>query len=148
MTISKQENYRVKYDKKKLTIKQNVFVSSTGNSDEFNLIPRGGAQVTPDDEGGGGPIPIDELEQAVGKGITLNANSGQELERVSRYPIRGRVGLRCNPVVAGAGRASATMVAMAGSKFGVTLDEARSLLTKHTFVSGLHHAEITPGVQF
>ena len=30
------------------------------------------------------------------------------------------------------------MVAMAGSKFGVTLDEARSLLTKHSFVSGLH----------
>ena len=81
---------------------------------------------------------LDELEQAVGKGITLNANSGQELERVGSYPSQGRVGLRCNPVVAGAGRASATMVATAGSKFGVTLDEARSLLNKHVFVSGLH----------
>ena len=62
----------MKYDKKKLTIKQNVFVSSTGNSDEFNLIPRGGAQVTPDDEGGAvGPIPIDELEQAVKRASSL-----------------------------------------------------------------------------
>ncbi|MCA9777089.1 MAG: hypothetical protein KC800_10245, partial [Candidatus Eremiobacteraeota bacterium] len=61
----------MEYDKKKLTIKQNVFVASTGNSDEFNLIPRGGAQVTPDDEGGGGMVPMDRLEEAAKFGSNL-----------------------------------------------------------------------------
>ena len=80
----------------------------------------------------------EELEHAASSGVTVNANSEQELERLSESPVRGKVGLRCNPAVAGAARASATMVATAGSKFGVTLEEARAALQKHPFVSGLH----------
>lgn len=70
-TVVTLESDAMSYDNKKLKITQNVFISSTGNSDEFNLIPRGGAQVTPDDEGGGGPIPTGKLEEAAKIGSDL-----------------------------------------------------------------------------
>lgn len=46
----------------KIKIKGNVFVESSVNSDEFNFIPRGGAE---EDPGGGGLIPQSELPTAV-----------------------------------------------------------------------------------
>jgi diaminopimelate decarboxylase len=79
-----------------------------------------------------------ELRRAVESGIAINSNSALELERLSTLQPRGRVGLRCNPMVAGSERATDTMVATRGSKFGVSLDEAQLLLRRYPFVNGLH----------
>lgn len=79
-----------------------------------------------------------EIADAVAVGYTLNANSGIELERIACLDGKTKIGLRCNPAVAGTDRESATMVAIAGSKFGVDLASVDSLLERHRFVSGLH----------
>lgn len=79
-----------------------------------------------------------ELAQACLLGITINANSAAELARLESLQPRGRVGLRINPAVAQADRACATMVATPDSKFGVPLEQARTLLARYSWLSGLH----------
>lgn len=79
-----------------------------------------------------------ELRAAVDSRICLNANSRLELERLAALGASGRVGLRCNPAVADSERASPTMVAVKGSKFGVEMEEAAELLREFRFVNGLH----------
>lgn len=79
-----------------------------------------------------------ELLGVSGEGITVNVNSGSELERVAKLNLSGPVGLRINPMVAESDRESATMVATARSKFGVPLNLARPLLDRFQQVTGLH----------
>lgn len=81
---------------------------------------------------------VQELKEAVSMGVTINANSELELQRLSDLKPRGRVGLRCNPGVIAAARATATSTAAPGSKFGVEQREAEELLKRYPFVSGLH----------
>ncbi|WP_431950693.1 diaminopimelate decarboxylase [Actinacidiphila sp. bgisy167] len=66
----------------------------------------------------------DELREALGLGIALNADNAQELARLDRLVPPGTtsapLGLRVNPQV-GAGRIGAMSTATATSKFGVAL---------------------------
>lgn len=80
----------------------------------------------------------DELRFALAKGFVVNANSGSELGKVRELGKAHRLGLRCNPASVGKERESATMVATAGSKFGVALSEVPELLQEFSQVTGLH----------
>lgn len=79
-----------------------------------------------------------ELSYALGQNIVINANSYAELDRLDKLSAGGRIGLRCNPAVAGIARESATMVAIPGSKFGVLCDNVVGELRRRPWVSGLH----------
>ena len=79
-----------------------------------------------------------ELTSAASKGFVINANSRLEVQRVRELGLKPRLGLRCNPVSVDSRRASTTMVATKGSKFGVPLTEAESVLSDYPEISGLH----------
>jgi diaminopimelate decarboxylase len=87
----------------------------------------------------------EELELALGLGVGVNASSLRELDRIAEiYPevaSTSRVGLRINPET-GQGTIAATSVAVAHSKFGVSLRERRAAITQafseHPWLTGLH----------
>ncbi len=81
----------------------------------------------------------DELRRALELGVWLNADHAGELARLEALgaPGRAKIGLRVNPQV-GDGAIAFTSTVGRASKFGVPLDEARSLLARYPFVTGLH----------
>ncbi len=83
-----------------------------------------------------------ELSHALHLGVRINANSWAELERIeallASQSSRSQIGLRLNPVIAGSERESATMVATAGSKFGLLAPQVEAALARFPFLSGLH----------
>lgn len=85
-----------------------------------------------------------ELAQALSLGISINADSFEELHRISQLissNCRSRVGLRVNPEV-GAGSIQQTSVATSGSKFGepIKANESRivAAFDRFPWLSGLH----------
>lgn len=88
-----------------------------------------------------------ELAFALERGVTVNANALEELERIAdllaehpEWASRARIGLRVNPLV-GAGRITATSVSDTRSKFGVPLTrgaEIGAALRAHSWLTGLH----------
>ena len=88
-----------------------------------------------------------EIAFALSRGVILNVDNFQELERVSEAIVLAggaggaRVGVRINPQV-GAGSIAATSTATATSKFGITLDENRDALlaafARYPWLRGLH----------
>ncbi len=87
-----------------------------------------------------------ELAFALKKGIRINADSLEELERIKALHAAGNsngtVGLRVNPTV-GSGSIAATSVATRGSRFGVSLDDGGEAAVVEAFKScpwlcGLH----------
>lgn len=88
---------------------------------------------------------LKELELALSLGIGVNANTLNELERISRLydalSSRSRVGIRINPQI-GVGQIEATSVAVSNSKFGVPLGECRlalhRALSEYPWLTGLH----------
>ncbi|HKG45852.1 MAG TPA: hypothetical protein VKB02_03940 [Pyrinomonadaceae bacterium] len=86
-----------------------------------------------------------ELEIALKLGITINANSLRELDRIntlySALGSRSQVGVRINPET-GMGGIVATSVAVERSKFGVSLRESRAALhrafSEYPWLRGLH----------
>jgi diaminopimelate decarboxylase len=87
----------------------------------------------------------EELEQALVKGVHINADSFPELDRIAalrrRVPSRSTVGIRLNPQV-GTGRILSTSVAGKYSKFGIPLNENRTRLVeyfrKYDWLKGVH----------
>ena len=87
----------------------------------------------------------EEIALILARGIHLNADSFEELERIDRILAgatpRGPVGLRINPQI-GAGRIEATSVAGAYSKFGVPLRERRAEILaafkRYPWLRGVH----------
>lgn len=79
-----------------------------------------------------------ELAYALRRGFVINANSYAELDRLESLGASGRMGLRCNPAVADITRDTATMVAVAGSKFGVPMEGLTRELQRRPWVNGLH----------
>lgn len=85
-----------------------------------------------------------ELKQALKLGVSINADSFEELDRINQIigpDFSSKVGLRINPEV-GAGRISQTSVATSNSKFGEPL-KGNSLAIINAFerfpwLSGLH----------
>nr|WP_281720800.1 diaminopimelate decarboxylase [Nitrosomonas nitrosa] len=85
-----------------------------------------------------------ELRQALRLGVSINADSFEELERINQIIESGfssKVGLRINPEV-GSGRISQTSVATINSKFGESLKENKRAIIKSfehfPWLSGLH----------
>ena len=87
-----------------------------------------------------------EIRFALDKGVHLNVDNFQELERVAGYVAAygepaGAVGLRINPVV-GAGAIQSTSVAGATSKFGVPVNECRADIldayARHPWLTAMH----------
>ena len=79
-----------------------------------------------------------ELTEALEKGVVINANSYAELDRIEVLGVSGRIGLRCNPAVVNAQREATTMVAIPGSKFGVSMEKLVGELSRRPWVKGLH----------
>ena len=88
----------------------------------------------------------DELAFALQKGIHINADSIDELNRIAALRAigsdHGSVGLRVNPMV-GSGSIAATSVAARGSRFGVALDDKGKAAVveafkAHKWLCGLH----------
>lgn len=87
----------------------------------------------------------DDLRLALDRGVLLNLDSLQELERVRGLVGDGRppgpIGLRVNPDV-GAGRIASTSTAVAGSKFGIDLAPHRQRIVDaflaHPWLRALH----------
>ena len=87
----------------------------------------------------------DELAYALRTGVGINANSLDELARIAELrgtrSATGRIGLRVNPEI-GAGAIAETSVAVARSKFGVSLKERRDAIVAafagHPWLTGLH----------
>ncbi len=87
----------------------------------------------------------DELDRALGRGIYLNADNFDELDRIDAAvaqidgPIRA--GLRLNPLV-GSGDIEATSVSNRGSKFGLPLGPNRASILeafdRYEWLRGLH----------
>lgn len=86
-----------------------------------------------------------DIATALDKGVSLNADNLQELERIDEY-LKGRstnslIGLRINPQV-GTGSIAATSTAGAWSKFGVPLheahDEIRDAFLHYPWLNALH----------
>lgn len=88
---------------------------------------------------------VDDLRQALDRGVLLHLDSMDELDRVLRIldggAPRGPVGFRVNPDV-GPGAIAATSTAMAGSKFGVDLAAERQRVvdafTRWPWLRALH----------
>ncbi len=90
---------------------------------------------------------VDELRQAFVRGVLVNLDNLQELERVDRLVADGVVtlpetgcGLRINPQV-GAGEHELTSVATRHSKFGVPLvdtPELADILVRTEWLTGVH----------
>jgi diaminopimelate decarboxylase len=86
-----------------------------------------------------------ELEVALKLGITINANSLAELDRINTLHValgsRSQAGVRINPET-GMGAIAATSVAVQRSKFGVSLRESRAALqrafSEYPWLTGLH----------
>ncbi|MGA2404151.1 MAG: diaminopimelate decarboxylase, partial [Syntrophobacteraceae bacterium] len=86
----------------------------------------------------------EELEGALAMGVLINANSLDELHRISdiiqeRFPV-SRIGLRINPRV-GAGTIKTTSVATDRSWFGVPLEQADRIVAAfrhYPWLAGLH----------
>lgn len=86
-----------------------------------------------------------DIEFALEKGIYLNADCFEELERLDEILKEGkydspRIGLRINPVI-GEGKISTTSVAGKTSKFGEPLtrdDEIRRAYQHYPWLSGVH----------
>ena len=87
-----------------------------------------------------------ELVFALLKGIHINADSLDELDRIAAFidagSAHGSIGLRVNPMV-GSGSIAATSVAARGSRFGVALDDGGKAAVVMAFKSypwlcGLH----------
>lgn len=76
-----------------------------------------------------------DMERAKELDVVLNANSVSEVQRLVRYGVPSRFGLRCNPLV---GREATTMVATEKSKFGVPIVQAREVLRTNELINGLH----------
>lgn len=82
---------------------------------------------------------IDELNQALELGLWLNADNEVELDRLEALgaPRNARIGVRVNPQI-GTGAIAFTSTVGRASKFGVPLDQARTLIERYPFVTGLH----------
>jgi diaminopimelate decarboxylase len=86
---------------------------------------------------------VDELTFALERGIHLNLDNFDELERVRQLNPTGmgHVGLRVNPQV-GSGSISMTSVAGRISKFGIPIEANRQRLldafARHSWLDGLH----------
>lgn len=88
---------------------------------------------------------LNELELALRMGVSINANSLDELKRIESLfrltDSRSRVGIRVNPEI-GAGTIETTSVAAKHSKFGVSLSLNRSALMRafadYPWLNGLH----------
>jgi len=86
-----------------------------------------------------------EIAFALSRGVILNVDNLQELERVAgavaEGPTDSLVSLRINPQV-GEGTIASTSTASATSKFGITLAEHRAAIleafAKHAWLRGLH----------
>jgi len=86
-----------------------------------------------------------EIGEAVRRGILINANSFNELQRIDAellaQPTTSKIGLRINPDV-GSGTIAHTSVANQASKFGVALDAHRQRIVhafqRYRWLSGLH----------
>jgi diaminopimelate decarboxylase len=81
----------------------------------------------------------DELREALSLGITINVDHAGELARLAAAGATraNRIGLRVNPMV-GVGTIAQTSTVGRSSKFGVSMDDARSLVAAYPFVTGLH----------
>ena len=87
----------------------------------------------------------DEIREALQRGVYLNADNFDELERIAaarrNCPSTSRVGLRINAMV-GAGTIEQTSVAASDSKFGVPLLSDRKKIlaafAEYGWLSGLH----------
>ncbi|MEO0443987.1 MAG: diaminopimelate decarboxylase [Pseudomonadota bacterium] len=87
---------------------------------------------------------IEEIQFALNKGIHINLDNFDELERVSALhsgDMRGHVGFRVNPQIGG-GKIAITSVATQLSKFGVPLQANEAALlqaySKYPWLDGLH----------
>lgn len=82
---------------------------------------------------------LEELRRSIELGIRINADSAAELARLASLgaTTEHRVGLRVNPMV-GVGTIAQTSTVGRSSKFGVSLDQARELVAKYPFITGLH----------
>jgi len=87
----------------------------------------------------------EELEDALKKGVYLNADSFEELDRIGEIlqniKSNSAIGLRINPQV-GPGRIKSTSVADGISKFGIPLAQNREKILqcylKHPWLQGMH----------
>jgi diaminopimelate decarboxylase len=88
---------------------------------------------------------VEEINQALGMGVYLNADNFDELHRIAAaLPLlntSSKVGLRINAMVGG-GTIQHTSVSVSGSKFGVPIvtDQRRIIdaFAEHEWLSGLH----------
>ena len=88
---------------------------------------------------------VEELVRALDLGVTINANSLSEIDRIAKLVedqhSNSRVGIRINPET-GEGTIAATSVAVKGSKFGVSLQENRTTLARtlhqYPWLTGIH----------
>lgn len=89
---------------------------------------------------------FDELRFAISKGIHINVDSFEELDRIDEIINKGygsdsRIGMRINPQV-GEGEIGITSVAGEYSKFGIPLgdnkDEVIKRFIQHDYLKGLH----------
>jgi diaminopimelate decarboxylase len=84
---------------------------------------------------------IPELEDAISRGVRVNADTLGELDRIAALGPTGHIGLRINPVVSGA-RISTTFTGGATSKFGVRLDQSREAIVaayrRFPWLDGMH----------
>ena len=87
----------------------------------------------------------DEVNFALAEGIGINANSIEELNRISQAtPLSNsssRIGIRINPEI-GSGSIDSTSVAVVNSKFGVPLSTQRDhllkIISECRWLSGIH----------
>lgn len=86
----------------------------------------------------------DELACALARGVRINADNLDEVERIAALlraaPSGSRIGLRINPELA-EGRIALTSVGHRGSKFGVAISARREIaaaFARHPFLTGLH----------
>ena len=86
-----------------------------------------------------------ELGIALKKGVLINANSFQELDRIATHPELkqsiSKIGIRVNPQI-GKGKILSTSVGDTKSKFGVPLQESKQQLItyykKYDWLIGIH----------
>ncbi len=88
---------------------------------------------------------VRELDEALSRGVHINADSLEELKRIERLPARhhsgSRIGIRINPQI-GEGSIATTSVASMASKFGVPLKEKRAGVLEafraYPWLTGIH----------
>jgi diaminopimelate decarboxylase len=87
---------------------------------------------------------LEELQYSLKRGIHINADSFDELDRIAsiyQTGYKSRIGIRINPQV-GIGKISMLSVAGSYSKFGIPLEESRERLfeyyEKYSWLRGIH----------